>query len=162
MNILEQLIANPKNPRRISPEKLAQLRRSLKEFSKMLRVRPIVYDETFLVLGGNQRITALKELQVEGFEIEDSFFSQVFGWTEEEKERFIIQDNHHWAEWDIDMMREHWSEKPLEDWGLDFAANWKKSTEEEENKNKEINPDNLLEHGIACPKCGFEFEAPEE
>lgn len=54
---------NPDNPRKISKDQLERLKRSLQEFSKMMELRPIVYDpDTMHVLGGNQRLAAIKAM----------------------------------------------------------------------------------------------------
>jgi len=58
---VKELKLNPKNPRRISPDHLAKLASSITNFPKMMELRPIVYDpETMQVLGGNQRLQAIK------------------------------------------------------------------------------------------------------
>lgn len=54
MTIFEQLKPNKDNPRTITKDEFASLKRSIKTFSKMLSVRPLVYDENFVVLGGNK------------------------------------------------------------------------------------------------------------
>lgn len=50
---------NEANPRTITPENLNRLVRSILEFPKMLQVRPVITDETGLILGGNMRHKAL-------------------------------------------------------------------------------------------------------
>ena len=57
---MEQLNLNPNNPREIKKETFIKLKKSLKEFSQMLDIRPIVYDETNTILGGNMRYKALQ------------------------------------------------------------------------------------------------------
>jgi ParB-like chromosome segregation protein Spo0J len=48
------------NPRKISKEELEKLKRSIKEFGY---VEPVIYNEkTGVIVGGHQRVTALKEL----------------------------------------------------------------------------------------------------
>lgn len=56
---LSQLQTNTRNPRKISDKNLAKLVRSLLVLPKMMELRPIVVDDTFKPLGGNQRYKAL-------------------------------------------------------------------------------------------------------
>ena len=76
---------NPKNPRVIKDDKFKKLVNSIKEFPKMLQLRPIVVNKSNIVLGGNQRLKAcieagLKEIPV--LIAEDL--------SKAEQERFII------------------------------------------------------------------------
>lgn len=62
--ILNKLKLNPKNPRTISKVQFEKLKKSIKSFPRMLELRPIVYDDDMIVLGGNMRLRAIKELQL--------------------------------------------------------------------------------------------------
>ena len=59
---LHDVRQNEANPRTITPENLKRLIRSILEFPKMLQVRPVITDETGLILGGNMRHKALAEI----------------------------------------------------------------------------------------------------
>ena len=59
---LHDVRQNDANPRTITPENLKRLVRSILEFPKMLQVRPVIADETGLILGGNMRHKALAEI----------------------------------------------------------------------------------------------------
>jgi ParB-like chromosome segregation protein Spo0J len=52
---------NPNNPRLIKDDSFNLLVKSIKEFPKMLEIRPIVVNNDMVVLGGNQRLRACKE-----------------------------------------------------------------------------------------------------
>ena len=60
---------NPANPRIIKDEKFHKLVKSLQDFPRMLELRPIIVDETGMVLGGNMRLKAAKELEEFLFQI---------------------------------------------------------------------------------------------
>ena len=79
----------------------------------MLKVREIVVDEHFRVLGGHQRI---KALQAQGKT--KVLVKQVIGWTEEQKDEFLIKDNIANGEWDNDKLANEWDKTKLEEWGL--------------------------------------------
>jgi hypothetical protein len=66
MNIQElkitQIKVNGENPRSITGDKFNKLVNSILVFPKMLRLRPIVIDKMFTVIGGNMRTNALREI----------------------------------------------------------------------------------------------------
>jgi hypothetical protein len=146
--LLSKLKPNPKNPRIIKKDEFARLKKKIKDFPEMLEKRPIVYDENFIVLGGNMRLRVLRELEKEGFEIKDSYFKSAEGWTEEQKRNFIINDNIADGEWDYDLLANEWDDLPLEDWGMNNIE-WKPTKEQELDEN--IKTENI------CPKCGYEW-----
>ena len=109
---------NPNNPRIIKNDKFKKLVKSIQGFPEMLKLRPIVVDEDFMVLGGNMRLKAskdagLKEVWVEVAE----------GLTEEQKKEFIVKDNVGFGEWEWDMLGNEWDSVELAEWGLDVWQN---------------------------------------
>ena len=84
----------------------------------MMDIRPIVYDENNVILGGNMRYRALQELETEGLEVKDSWFLNVKDLTEQQKKEFIIKDNVGFGEWDYDILANEWDSLPLDEWGL--------------------------------------------
>jgi hypothetical protein len=66
---LSQVTTNSANPRTIKDDKFAKLVNSILVFPKMLEIRPIVVDDTFVSLGGNMRYRAL--LSIAGMSIDD-------------------------------------------------------------------------------------------
>lgn len=59
---ISEILPNPNNPRLIKDDKFKKLVKSIQEFPKMMALRPMVIDENNIVLGGNMRLRALKEL----------------------------------------------------------------------------------------------------
>ncbi len=63
---ISEVKPNPKNPRIIKDGKFQKLVKSIKEFPDMLNKRPLVtftdVDGKFVVLGGNMRLKACKEV----------------------------------------------------------------------------------------------------
>ena len=115
---LKDIKPNPNNPRVLRDDKFQKLKQSIKEFPKMLSLRPMVIDENNVVLGGNMRLRALQEL---GFnEIDEAWVKRSSDLTEEEKKRFIIADNVAFGEWDWDTLANDWEVVDLEAWGLDI------------------------------------------
>jgi len=115
---LKDIKPNPNNPRVLRDDKFQKLKQSIKEFPKMLFLRPMVIDENNVVLGGNMRLRALQEL---GFtDIDEAWVKRSSDLTEEEKKRFIIADNVAFGEWDWDTLANDWEVVDLEAWGLDI------------------------------------------
>lgn len=118
---LSELKENPKNPRIIKDERFKKLVKSIREFPKMMELRPIVIDADNVVLGGNMRMRAFQELGMT--EIPDSWVKRASDLTEEEIKRFIIVDNIPSGEWDDEKLNtEEWEQFDMEELGLeDFS-----------------------------------------
>ena len=117
-----QIECLPPNPRLIKDEKFEALKKSLTDDPEMLDLRElIVYpnpDEegTYVVIGGNMRYNAAKELGLS--ELPCKILPES---TPVEKMRsFIIKDNIAYGEWDMDLLADDWDTEELADWGLDF------------------------------------------
>jgi len=148
---VKELKLNAKNPRRISPDHLAKLASSITNFPKMMELRPIVYDpETMQVLGGNQRLQAIKNLKMT--EIPDTWVRSAADLTAEEKKAFVIKDNVPLGEWDFEVLDTEFAEFDLAEMGIEVPE---VMPEYEASETKEIDTDTNFEH--KCPKCGFEF-----
>jgi ParB-like chromosome segregation protein Spo0J len=109
---------NPKNPRVIKDDKFQKLVKSITEFPGMLEKRPLVVtsdvDGKYVVLGGNMRLKAAKEVGIKQIEI-----ITADDWTEEQKAEFLIKDNVSFGEWDWSAISSDWDNELLVDWGLD-------------------------------------------
>jgi DNA modification methylase len=106
---------NPDNPRFIKDSKFKKLVQSIKAFPEMLEKRPIVVDEDMVVLGGNMRLKACKSAGL--FEV---WVDIAEGWSQEQKDEFIIKDNVGFGEWDWDILANEWDVNLLDEWGLDL------------------------------------------
>ena len=120
---LAKIKLNPNNPRFIKDEKFKKLCNSINEFPKMLELRPIIIDTDGMILGGNMRYRAIKEL---GLELKQEWFKEADSLTAEEKRRFIVEDNVGFGEWDWELLSSEFEKEELEAWGLDIDKNWKK------------------------------------
>jgi ParB-like chromosome segregation protein Spo0J len=122
---------NPNNPRLIKDDKFKKLVQSIKDFPEMLDIRPIVVNEDMIVLGGNMRLKACKEVGIKEVPIiiADNL-------TEEQQREFLIKDNVSGGEWDWDMLANEWEVEQLEEWGLDVPINLE--TEEQEDLSDDI------------------------
>jgi len=157
---ISEVKPNPKNPRLIKDGKFQKLVTSIKEFPDMLNKRPLIVftdvDNKYVVLGGNMRLKACKEIGLK--EIPIIIADE---WTEEQKNEFLIKDNVGFGEWDWDSLANEWDVEKLQDWGLDLPVNLSVQELEAEEDNyeipNEINTDIVLgdlfeigEHRLLC------------
>jgi DNA modification methylase len=158
---ISEVKPNPKNPRIIKDGKFQKLVKSIQEFPDMLNKRPLIVftdvDGKYIVLGGNMRLKALKELKHETVPI-----IVADEWTEEQKNEFLIKDNVGFGEWDWDSLANEWDAEKLDDWGLDLPVDLSVQEELEAQEDNyeipnEINTDIVIgdlfeigEHRLLC------------
>lgn len=136
------IISNPDNPRIIKDKKFYKLVNSIKQFPEMLEKRPIIVDESLMVLGGNMRLKACKEAGLEKVWVDIAD-----GWTEKQKKEFIIKDNVAYGEYDWDVLANEWDMNDLLDWGVDVPIiNEKLEVIGDEKPEIEITEEILEEH----------------
>jgi ParB-like chromosome segregation protein Spo0J len=114
---LSDLKKNPNNPRLIKDDKFQKLVKSIENFPKMMELRPIIVNDQNIVLGGNMRLAALKELGYK--EIPNEWVKQAKDLTQEQQNEFIVKDNVSFGENDWDILANEWDSEQLVDWGLD-------------------------------------------
>jgi hypothetical protein len=134
---------NPNNPRVIKDDKFDKLVNSIKEFPKMLDIRPIVVNDDMIVLGGNMRLKACKAAGLKEVPIIKA--SEL---TEDEQKQFIIKDNVSGGEWDWDMLKTEWDSEQLDEWGLDVPNSQ--------------NKDDIYTTKVDSPTYEIKGEKPEE
>ena len=145
MNI-SKIKSNPKNPRVIRDDRFIKLKNSIREFPHMMELRPMVINSENIVLGGNMRLKALKEL---GYtEIPDEWIKRADVLTEDEERRFIIADNVGFGDHDWDALANEWDVNELIDWGLEGFPFDADEIEEPIKEDKQIE---------ICDKCGREI-----
>jgi len=127
--------SNPNNPRLIKDDKFYKLVKSLEEDPDFCNVRPVVVNKDMIVLGGNMRLKAAKELGWKEIPCE------IVDWTEEKQRAFTIKDNVGYGEWDWDMLANEWDAEQLNEWGLDIPKF--SDPVDYSDKNEEIDIDNL-------------------
>lgn len=130
---ISKVKGNPNNPRIIKNDKFKKLVKSIQEFPEMLKLRPIVVDEDFMVLGGNMRLKASKDAGLKEVWIEIAE-----GLTEEQKKEFIVKDNVGFGEWEWDMLANEWDSVQLAEWGLDVWENLDDTKEDENTYTQKI------------------------
>jgi DNA modification methylase len=157
---INEVKPNPKNPRLIKDDKFKKLVKSIQEFPDMLNKRPLIVftdtDGKYVVLGGNMRLKACKEIGLKEIPI-----ILADEWTEEQKAEFLIKDNVGFGEWDWDSLANEWDAEKLDEWGLDLPLDLSVQELEAEEDNyeipNEINTDIVIgdlfeigEHRLLC------------
>ena len=132
------VIPNEKNPRYIRDPKFNKLVSSIKGFPEMLEKRPIVVDENMIVLGGNMRLNACKKAG-----LKEVWIDVAEGWTQEQKNEFIIKDNVGFGEWDWEILANEWDTQQLSDWGMDLPEDYFTDEVLEAEEDDYTEPDNL-------------------
>jgi len=118
---IKKIKPNPNNPRTISRDKYAKLKASLQAFPDMLNKRPLIvvsdHDGTYMVLGGNMRLKASKELGLTELPV-----ILADDWTPEQCAEFLVKDNVSYGDWNHEQLANEWDEIQLEAWGLDLPV----------------------------------------
>jgi ParB-like chromosome segregation protein Spo0J len=149
MNI-NDIKLNPNNPRFIKDDRYQKLKNSIKDFPKMMKLRPIIIDDDGMILGGNMRYLVMRDLGYE--EIPKGWVVKASELTEEERKRFIITDNIPYGDWDEDKLANEWDIGELQEWGVDIPEI---NNIEEDFNEKEV--DENIETENECPKCGYKW-----
>jgi hypothetical protein len=108
-----------KNPRLLKDDKFEKLKKSLIDDPEMLELREVIaYDNNgeLVVICGNMRLKALKELGVK--EVVTKILPA--NTNVEKLKAYTIKDNVGLGEHDWDILSSDWDVKLLEEWGLDI------------------------------------------
>lgn len=143
---LNEINNNPDNPRTITDYNFDKLIESILSFPVMMGLRPIVINKCNIVIGGNQRFSALKEVSEMSIQDITDRLSQNYkfnrlpekeqskiitmwsewledptvnakladSFSESEEREFIIKDNIHYGEDDIDILKENFDIEEIE------------------------------------------------
>lgn len=123
---LSDIKLNDHNPRTIEDRQMKRLVKSIQGFPEMTQLRPIVVDEDNVILGGNMRYLAMKQMGYAETEV-----VRVSGLTDKQKREFIIKDNVAFGDWDWDVLANEWDADELNDWGLDVPFDTASTTSDE-------------------------------
>lgn len=168
---IDKLIPNPDNPRFITEENFNRLMKSIDTLPKMLEIRPIVVNEDMMVIGGNQRLEAMREL---GYT--EAHVVVAKGWTAKELEQYVIVDNTHFGQWAWSMLDED-NKEELAELGVEIEQ-WEdlsfKPILNPSSSNNEVTPSDIekqkamlnnsislqtqVNKEIVCPHCLEVFE----
>lgn len=141
----------PKNPRFIKTERYEKLKKSLEDNPEMLPARELLvynYDGELIVIGGNMRLRAAKELGYK--EIPCKILEDL---TPEQIRAIVIKDNVSFGSDDFEQLANEWNSIELEEWGLEVPNFVQPELTDYSDKNKEIDVDDL--DGIMTIKLNY-------
>ena len=124
----------PTNPRKITKDKYNLLLQSL-EKSNLTQIRPldvIEHEGKYIVLSGNQRLRALKELKIKEVPcniIRDDLEPETY-------RQIVLQANTNYGEHDDDLLANEWDAGELHEWGYDLPE-WEPITPEDVDNEEE-------------------------
>jgi len=124
----------PTNPRKITKEKYNLLLQSLDK-SNLTQIRPldvIEHEGKYIVLSGNQRLRALKELKVKEVPcniLKDDLEPETY-------RQIVLQANTNYGEHDDDLLANEWDAGELHEWGYDLPE-WEPITPEDVDNQEE-------------------------
>lgn len=113
---IDRLIPFAKNSRTHSPEQVAQIAASIKEWGF---TSPILVDETGSILAGHGRLAASRKLGLETVPV-----MVAEGWTDAQKRAYVIADNKLAlnAGWDMDLLKLEISELGDQNFDLELLG----------------------------------------
>ena len=127
-----QIEGLPKNPRTWEREDLERLKRSIQETPELLEARGLIvtpHQGKYVVLGGNMRFAAVKELGLE--DITAHIIPEET--SLKTKKEVVIKDNGQFGKWNADSLANEWSDNPLGDWGVE---DWDLGIEEDSSEDQ--------------------------
>lgn len=114
-----QIEGLPKNPRLIKDDKFKKLVKSIEDNPEMTSLREILvypHNSKFVVIGGNMRLKALKELGYK--EAPCKVIPEET--TVEQLKAYTIKDNSGFGEWNFDVLNTEWDLQLLSDCAIDM------------------------------------------
>lgn len=114
-----QIEGLPKNPRIIKDDKFKKLVKSIEDNPEMTSLREILvypHNSKFVVIGGNMRLKALKELGYK--EAPCKVIPKET--TVEQLKAYTIKDNSGFGEWNFDVLNTEWDLQLLSDCAIDM------------------------------------------
>lgn len=116
-----QIEGLPKNPRLIKDAKFEKLKKSIEDNPEMLGMREVLvfpHGSKYVIIGGNMRFQACKELQFET--VPCKVLSK--DTTAEQLRAITIKDNVGFGEHDWELLANEWDSVELEEWGLEVPT----------------------------------------
>ena len=147
---ISSITENAANPRTINKHKFQKLVNSVREFPEMLSLRPIVVNKDNVILGGNMRYKACKELG-----LKEVYIIQAADLDDKQAQEFIVKDNVGFGEWDWDILANAFDNVELKEWGLDV---WQPEEDVDYSVLEELDLEDTLENKESGVKRGIVIE----
>lgn len=138
-----QITGLPCNPRWWTFEDIERLKKSIEQTPELLEIRQIIvypYKERFVAIGGNLRLSALKEMgakSVRCFVLHEDVSIDCL-------KEIAIKDNSSFGNWNDEALQIDWSDVPLLDWGVDSFINVEEGEHDDEKKKDSLTNENSV------------------
>lgn len=151
-----------RNPRKISDDKMEDLKKSIQEDPAFMEKKMILVnkvDDQLIVYAGDQRLRAVLELWRDEvtIDVEENIDEKLM------TSRAYKDNIQYWTR-DLEMLAEEFTAEEIwELWLPEWEFDMEIFEEEEQDfswKNKQVDPDELHEdhNTVTCPKCNMEFD----
>ncbi len=141
----EDINTNFGNPRKINKKARDELKRSLETFGDF---GCFIVDENNSVIGGNQRLSIIKELYPE----RELLCKKLIGYSSAEKRAINIKANTHSGDWDMDLLAD-WTA----DLNIDFGIKDEEKLEDKEVKGMDVIPFEKYNYMLIVCRTDIDF-----
>lgn len=135
------------NPRKINKKKRDELKRSLEVFGDF---GCFIIDENNSVIGGNQRLSIIKELYPE----KELLCKRLVGYSNAEKRAINIKANTHSGDWDMDLLA-----KWTADLNMDFDIKDDEKLEDKDVKGMDLIPFEKYNYMLVVCRSELDYNA---
>lgn len=151
---VDKLQLSDKNPRTIKDDAFKRLVASLVANPILLQVLPIIYEEDFVVIGGNQRVRAIREI---GWQKVPAIDASLL--TDAQKKSLVLLHNSHFGDWEFEKLLLSYDFEELEAAGIDIPTKLFEGEEEEPENKGALNLTIVCESKSQREELVFELEA---
>ena len=118
---LSEFVENPDNPQTVTDDRFKALVEKLRRNPNGLKADRIAYVTDnpagkYVVLSGNKRLRALKEIYGPGGQVDAEWFQDITGMSEDERSEFIVSANVNEGKFDADKMLKLYDKDELKSW----------------------------------------------
>lgn len=131
-----QLKGLPKNPRIIKDNRFKALKQSIKDSPEFLKLRELLvypFEDKFIVIAGNQRLAACKDLKIKEVPCKVLPIETPI----EKLKEYTIKDNVSFGEMDWEVIKDEWANDDLGAWGEEVPE-WGKASQKSTSSVKQV------------------------
>lgn len=151
---VDKLQLSDKNPRTIKDDAFKRLVASLVANPILLQVLPIIYEEDFVVIGGNQRVKAIRDI---GWKKVPAIDASLL--TDAQKKSLVLLHNSHFGDWQFEKLLLSYDFEELEAAGIDIPTKLFEGEEEEPEDKGALNLTIVCESKSQREELVFELES---
>jgi ParB-like chromosome segregation protein Spo0J len=151
---VDKLQLSDKNPRTIKDDAFKRLVASLVANPILLQVLPIIYEEDFVVIGGNQRVRAIRDI---GWTKVPAIDASLL--TDAQMKALVLLHNSHFGDWQFEKLLLSYDFEELDAAGIDIPTKLFEGEEEEQEDKGALNLTIVCESKSQREELVFELES---